>query len=135
MVNMLGALTEQVDNMQKHLDNISMQIKTLKTHGNAIIKKKMEIKNVFDGLISRLSREESSGNEDMSIRTSQIEKLKGHFFFDREKMVKSKRMCAQLLSHVFCSPMDCSPPGSSVHGIPQARILEWVAILFSRGSP
>ena len=33
-----------------------------------------------------------------------------------------------------CDPMDCSPPGSSVHGILQARILEWVAILFSRGS-
>ena len=31
-------------------------------------------------------------------------------------------------------PMDCSPPGSSVHGIFQARILEWVAISFSRGS-
>ena len=31
-------------------------------------------------------------------------------------------------------PMDCSPPGSSVHGIPQARILEWVAISLSRGS-
>ena len=30
--------------------------------------------------------------------------------------------------------MDCSPPGSSVHGIHQARILEWVAISFSRGS-
>ena len=30
--------------------------------------------------------------------------------------------------------MDCSPPGSSVLGIPQARILEWVAIAFSRGS-
>ena len=30
--------------------------------------------------------------------------------------------------------MDCSPPGSSVHGIFQARILEWVAIYFSRGS-
>ena len=30
--------------------------------------------------------------------------------------------------------MDCSPPGSSVHGIPQARILEWVAISFSRES-
>jgi len=30
--------------------------------------------------------------------------------------------------------MDCSPPGSSVHGILQARILEYVAILFSRGS-
>ena len=31
-------------------------------------------------------------------------------------------------------PRDCSPPGSSVHGILQARILEWVAISFSRGS-
>ena len=31
-------------------------------------------------------------------------------------------------------PLDCSPPGSSVHGILQARILEWVAISFSRGS-
>ena len=31
-------------------------------------------------------------------------------------------------------PVDCSPPGSSIHGILQARILEWVAISFSRGS-
>ena len=34
----------------------------------------------------------------------------------------------------LCDPMDCSPPGSSVHGIFQARVLEWVAIFFSRGS-
>ena len=27
----------------------------------------------------------------------------------------------------FCDPIDCSPPGSSVHGIFQARVLEWVA--------
>ena len=33
-----------------------------------------------------------------------------------------------------CDPMDFSPPGSSVHEISQARILEWVAISFSRGS-
>ena len=33
-----------------------------------------------------------------------------------------------------CDPMDCSLPGSSVHGIFQARTLEWVAISFSRGS-
>ena len=51
-----------------------------------------------------------------------------------------------LLSHVItvlclvaqpcptlCDPMDCSPPGSSVHGIRQARILEWLATLTSRG--
>ena len=35
----------------------------------------------------------------------------------------------------LCDPVDCSTPGSSVHGILQARILEWVAISFSRGSP
>ena len=34
----------------------------------------------------------------------------------------------------LCNPMDCSPRGSSVHGIFQARMLEWVAISFSRGS-
>ena len=45
-------------------------------------------------------------------------------------------VCAQTLSHVrlFCDPMDCSPPGSAVCGIFQARILEWVAISSSRGS-
>ena len=31
----------------------------------------------------------------------------------------------------LCDPMDCSPPGSYVHGIFQARVLEWVAIAFS----
>ena len=35
---------------------------------------------------------------------------------------------------ILCDPMDCSPPGSSVHGISQARILEWVAISSSMGS-
>ena len=47
-------------------------------------------------------------------------------------------MCGSLLvtklCPTLCDPMDCSPVGSSVHGILQARILEWVAITFSRGS-
>ena len=34
----------------------------------------------------------------------------------------------------LCDPVDCSPPGSSIHGILLARILAWVAISFSRGS-
>ena len=34
----------------------------------------------------------------------------------------------------LCSPMDCSPPGSSFHGVLQARILESIAVLSSRGS-
>ena len=37
-------------------------------------------------------------------------------------------------SYLTCNPMDCSLPGSSVHGILHARILGWVAIPFSRGS-
>ena len=43
-----------------------------------------------------------------------------------------KELVAQLDS-TLCHPIDCSPPGSSVHGILQARILEWVAIFSSRG--
>ena len=46
--------------------------------------------------------------------------------------------CIYSVSHSIvslCDPMDCSPPGSSVLGILQAEILEWVAISFSRGSP
>ena len=41
-------------------------------------------------------------------------------------------VCAQSCP-TLCDPMDCSLPGSSVHGISQARTLEWVAIPFSRG--
>ena len=46
-----------------------------------------------------------------------------------------KKCKRQSLSCIWlCDPVDCSPPGSSVHGILQARILEWVAVPFSRGS-
>ena len=47
-------------------------------------------------------------------------------------MQKVKVRIAQLCQ-TLCNPMDCSPLGSSVHGILQARILEWVAIPFFRG--
>ena len=43
--------------------------------------------------------------------------------------VKVAQSCLTL-----CNPIGCSPPDSSVYGILQARILEWVAISFSRGS-
>ena len=46
----------------------------------------------------------------------------------------SAKVKVKSLSLTLCDPMGCSPPGSSVHGILQARILEWVAISFSRGS-
>ena len=43
--------------------------------------------------------------------------------------VQSIQLCPTL-----CNPMDCSPPDSSVYGIFQVRILEWISIFFSRGS-
>ena len=44
-------------------------------------------------------------------------------------------MCSVIQSCLtLCDPMDCSPPGFSVHGISQARILGWIAISSSRGS-
>ena len=41
--------------------------------------------------------------------------------------------CQSLSCVQLCDSMDCSPPGSSVHGILQAKIQEWVAIPFSKG--
>ena len=56
-----------------------------------------------------------------------------HFLLQCVK-VKSESEVAQ--SYLTLSnPMDYSPPGSSIHGIFQARVLEWVAIVFSREAP
>ena len=65
-------------------------------------------------------------------------------FFTSEPPGKPKNMYMYMNMYQFspvaqscptlCNPMDCSPPGSSIHGILQARILEWVAISSSRGS-
>ena len=49
------------------------------------------------------------------------------------KVRKVKVLVAQSCP-TLCDPMDCSPPGFPVHGILQARILEWIPISFSRGS-
>ena len=53
------------------------------------------------------------------------------------KSFRYRRCCCCLVAQscpTLYDPMDCSPPGSSVHGISQARILEWVTISFSRES-
>ena len=58
--------------------------------------------------------------------------LKCPLFYPKELFV-SPTAAAQLLQLCLslCDPMDCSPPGPSVHGILQAKILEWVIISFS----
>ena len=51
-----------------------------------------------------------------------------------EKLPRRHTICSVLSRVRLYGPFVCSPPGSPVHGILQARILEWVAISFSRGS-
>ena len=70
--------------------------------------------------------------------TEQLNWTEIHIYM--KKSISSLRRCWALLCLVtqscptLCDSMDCSPPGSSVHGILQARILGWVAISCSRGS-
>ena len=63
--------------------------------------------------------------------------LRVHQKMDIWKNVVYRCVHAKLLQScsTLCGPMDYSPPGSSIHGIFQARILEWVAIFFSRDLP
>ena len=56
----------------------------------------------------------------------------GCYFLLQCMKVKSESEVAQLRL-TLCDPMDCGLPGSSTHGIFQARVLEWVAIAFSIG--
>ena len=59
------------------------------------------------------------------------------FFCSHSKVLLWACMCMCLVAQsclTLCDPMDCSPPGSSIHGILQARILEWVAMPCSRRS-
>ena len=57
-----------------------------------------------------------------------------HTHTQSEILFRHVCVCAQSYP-TLCDSMDCSPPGSSVHGVSQPRILEWVTISFSRGSP
>ena len=55
----------------------------------------------------------------------------------KQSWIQAQRDCCVLVAQsclTLCNPMDRNPPGSSVHGILQARILEWVTIPFSRRS-
>ena len=50
-------------------------------------------------------------------------------------LCRRRRHCREVTQScpTLCDPMDCSLPGSTLHGILQARVLEWVAISFSMG--
>jgi len=66
----------------------------------------------------------------------QYTKKQRHYFANKGpySQSESESEVAQSQCPTLCDPMDCSLPGSSVYGIFQARVLEWVAISFSRAS-
>ena len=91
--------------------------------------------NYYHQQQSRKAGNNSYNNLPQMFRTSLISDSFANFCpYFQFKTNQNKN--AQSLSHVqlFCNPMDCSLPGSSVHGILQARVLERVAISSSRGS-
>ena len=61
-------------------------------------------------------------------------RMRGGTYSDRAWVKRKVKVLAAQSCPVLCDPMDRSLPGSSVHGILQARTLKWVAISFSRGS-
>ena len=81
-----------------------------------------------------------NGKEYSSRKTDESKTLLLHISRRQSKNKREKSdlevcvfVCSQLCLTLY-NPLDCSPPGSSVHEISQTRILEWVAISYSRGS-
>ena len=70
----------------------------------------------------------------LTLRTSSHGKFLWPLSLKFKAVESEKKVLVLQTCPTLCDPMDCNPPGSSVHGILQARILEWVAIPFSRGS-
>ena len=77
--------------------------------------------------------EEPGGlNNNNYIRDERLKQRPRRNSINRWRKVKESEVSQSCLT--LCDPMDCSLPDSSVHGIFQARVLEWIAISVSRGS-
>ena len=88
-----------------------------------------DLENFMDCIVHGVAK--SSTTERLSLS---LLNYVGLLFWIRVIMVKESESEVSQSCPTLCNPVDCSPPGSSVHRILQARILEWVAISFSRGS-
>ena len=75
-----------------------------------------------------------NASESVLIRWMKLEPITQSEVSQKEKHQYSMCVLVAQSCPTLCDPMDCNPPGSSVHEIFQARILEWVAVSFSRGS-
>ena len=97
-----------------------------------------QIPRAYQGPVTVLDTWDVSGTKQTKIHALTCLLLRG----DRQSIHKQKKYSLRLVAFVLllqlwltlCDPMDCSPPDSSVHGILQARNLEWVAMPSSRKS-
>ena len=96
--------------------------------------KEKEFRNKNRGYINKVCLIESGAiSADESLQLSLVIKNCPVHPGGRERANVFLCVYAQSLQ-TLCGPLDCSPRGSSLHGISQARVLEWVAISSSRGS-
>ena len=103
----------------------------------------------LDGIINSMNmslskRQETVGQESLAYCTPRgckesdmaenLNNRQQHKEYTAKYGMKRKRKLVAQSCLTLCDPMNYSPSGTSVHGILQARILEWVAIPFSKGS-
>ena len=85
------------------------------------------------GQLGRAHSFKRNGKDKKSVTVKEEKKDKSEMT-ENVYMSNRKESAVAQSCPALCNPVDCSPPGFSVHGILQARVLEWVAISFSRGS-
>ena len=102
--------------VRKTLDNIYLLLLLLLSHFSPVT-----LCDPIDGSPNRLCRPCDSPGKNTGVGC--------HFLLQCMKVKSESEVTQSCLT--LCNPMDCSPPGSSAHGIFQARVLEWGAIAFS----
>ena len=101
--------------------------------------KVMEVERWLFPIIKEMGDKERLGAQEPHRALHGINKQRTKFPANYSCLLKTSHlrvcMCSVAQScPTLCDPVDCSPPGSPVHGIVHARILEWIAISYFRGS-
>ena len=101
-----------------------------------IHKVKTKLSSSPTGPLSQLYHVATLSNQPLSLEGTPLAWKTDSWGTEEKSLCVCVCVCVCMLSCVglFCNPMDCCPPGSSILGNIQARIMEWVAISFSRGS-